>query len=227
MDSLWELVPTMDERKCAYCGVPVTARERDHVFPSCLYPPSRSNSRIQRLTVPVCSCCNRGWSDDEAHFRNVLLVSGQPNEAVRELWDIKALRSFREVNGHRRVRDLLQQMHRVETSTGERWTIYPGRDKRVMRIVRKVIRGLCHYHGVMSPVSDERVWADVLKYKVPQEFLDQMEHHHREQDIAEYRYQVLNEPPIHSAWLITFYKRRTFIGMVSTSEDGFPENGWA
>lgn len=96
-----------------------------------------------------------------------------------------------------------------------------------MRIVQKVIRGLCHYHGVMSPVSDERVWADVLKYKVPQWFLDQMEHHHWEQDIAEYRYQVLNEPPIQLAWLIKFYKRRTFIGMVSTSEDGFSENGSA
>jgi hypothetical protein len=217
----------MNKRKCAYCGVPVTYRERDHVFPSCLYPPSRSNSRVQRLVVPVCSPCNRGWSVDEDHFRDVLLMSGEPNEAVRELWERKVLQSFRKDGGRRRVRDLLEQMHRVETSAGERWAIYPGRDERVMRIVRKVIRGLCHYHGVMSPVSDERVWADVLKYVVPQEFLDQMEHHHREQDIARYRYQVLSEPPIHSVWLITFYERRTFIGMVSTLENGFPENGWA
>lgn len=213
-------------KKCAYCGVPVTSRERDHVFPKCLYPPSRSNSKVQRLTVPVCSTCNSGWSNDEAHFRNVLLMAGQPNESVRKLWK-KTLRSFKKVDGHKRMKDLLEQMHRVKTDNGEEWMIFPGNDERVMRIVRKVIRGLCHHHGIMSPVSDQRVWADVLKYTVPCEFLNQMKHHHREKDVAKYRYQVLDDPSIHSAWLITFFERRTFIGMVSTSEGGFPENGWA
>jgi hypothetical protein len=217
----------MNEKNCAYCGVSVTGRERDHVFPSCLYPSSRSDSKVQRLTVPVCSRCNRGWSDDEAHFRNMLLVSGEPNEAVRELWQTKTHRSFKEIDGHRRIRDLLEQMQRVETEVGERWAVYPGKDERVMRIVRKVIRGLCHYHRIMSPVSDQRVWADVLRYRVPPEFLNEMEYHHREKDIAKYRYQILDDPPIHSAWLITFFERRTFIGMVSTLKDGFPEEGWA
>jgi hypothetical protein len=115
-------------------------------------------------------------------------------------------------------------MRTVGTSNGEQWAIFPGDDERVMRIVRKVIRGLCHYHGIVSPVSDQRVWADVLRrYAVPRGFLDQMEHQHREKDIAEYRYQVLDDPPIHSGWLITFFERRTFIGMVSTSEGGFAE----
>ena len=153
-------------------------------------------------------------------------MSGEPNKAVQELWQTKAHRSFKEVDGHRRVRDLLEQIQRVETEVGERWAVYPGRDERVMRIVRKVIRGLCHYHRIMSPVSDRRIWTDILRYRVPPEFLNEMEHHHREKDIAEYRYQILDEPPIHSAWLITFFERRTFIGMVSTSEDGFPEEEW-
>jgi hypothetical protein len=213
----------MDEKNCAYCGVSVTSRERDHVFPKCLYPSSRSDSKVQRLTVPVCSPCNASWSDDEAHFRDMLLVSGEPNEAVRELWQTKAHRSFGKIDGHRRISDLLEQMQSVETELGEQWAVYPGKDERVMRVVRKVIRGLCHYHRIMSPVSDQRVWADVLRYRVPPEFLSEMEYHHREKDIAEYRYQILDEPPIHSAWLITFFERRTFIGMVSTSKDGFSE----
>jgi hypothetical protein len=51
-----------------------------------------------------------------------------------------------------------------------------------------------------------------------------MTYAHREQDIAEYQYQVLCETGIHSAWLIRFFQRVTFIGMVSLSEDGsFPE----
>ena len=32
--------------------------------------------------------------------------------------------------------------------------------------------------------------------------------------------------PIHSAWLIMFFERRTSIGMVSTSRDGFSGEGW-
>lgn len=40
------------------------------------------------------STCNRGWSDDEAHFRSVLLLAGEPNEAVQELWTTKTARSF-------------------------------------------------------------------------------------------------------------------------------------
>jgi len=92
-----------------------------------------------------------------------------------------------------------------------------------MRVVRKVIRGLCDYHRIMSPVSDRRVWADVLKYEVPQEFRDRMQYDHRDKDIVEYRYQVLDDPVIHSAWLLTFFERCTFIGWVSTSVEAFPE----
>lgn len=76
----------------------------------------------------------------------------------------------------------------------------------------------------MTAVSEKRVWADVLKYQIPEEYLSKMAYEHREQDIADYRYQVLCESGIHSAWLITFFQRVTFLGLVSLSEDGlFPE----
>lgn len=84
-----------------------------------------------------------------------------------------------------------------------------------MRVVRKIVRGLCYHHHVMSPVADHQIWADVLKYTIPQQFLDEMEQHHREADIVEYSFQVLNEPEINSAWLLTFFERRTFIAIVS------------
>lgn len=213
----------MSQKTCAYCGALVDRHEKEHVIPRCLYPKSKSNSKVQRLTVPACSKCNRGWSDDEAHFRNVLLVSGDPNLVAEELWRTKARRSFEQIDGPRRVRDLLDQMRPVETMKGERYAIYPGEDERVMRIVRKVIRGLCHFHGIMSPVPDRRVWADVLRYQVPQQFMEEFEYHHREQDIFEYGYSVLDEPPIHSAWLLSFFEKRPFIGLVSTLENGFQD----
>jgi hypothetical protein len=211
----------MSGKRCAYCGAPDAKLEKEHVFPKCLYPPSKGGSKVQRMTVLACSQCNRGWSDDEAHFRNILLVSGEPNPPVQELWGTKALPSFDQPDGLRRALDLLRQMRPVDTDDGQRYAVFPGEDTRVMRVIRKVIRGLCHYHQVMSPVPDRRVWSDVLKYRVPQEFYDQMQYHHREEDIAEYRYSVLDDRVIHSAWLLTFFKRCTFIGIVFTWEDGF------
>jgi hypothetical protein len=176
---------------------------------------------VQRLTVPACNPCNNGWADDEAHFRNVMLLAGEPNDAVYELWNTTAARGFRQADGIRRLDDLIEQMKPLQTPEGRRHMIFPGQDQRVMRVVRKIVRGLCHYHDVLSPVSDTRVWADVMRYAVPPAFLAEMPVHCREQDIVEYRYKVLNEGRIQSIWLLTFFERRTFVGLVATSEEGF------
>ena len=205
----------MRETTCAYCGALAAAGTREHVIPRCLYPRSKSASRVQRLTVVACAQCNNGWADDEAHFRNVLLLAGEPNEVVREIWKTSAARSFVEPDGKRRLRDLIDQMKPIQISDAERHMIYPGEDARVMRVVRKVIRGLCFHHRLPSPVADSQVWADVLKYVVPQEFLDEMPIHHREKDIVEYRYLPLTYEDMDSLWLLTFFERRTFIGVVS------------
>ncbi|MBN2285976.1 MAG: hypothetical protein JXI43_05980 [Tissierellales bacterium] len=176
------------------------------------------------MTIPSCNECNKGWSDNEVHFRNVLALAGEPNEARRELWETTIRRSFEKEDGIRRVRDLVEILHSVEIEGNDRQMVYPGQDERVLRIIKKIIRGLCHYHGVISAVSEKRIWADILKYKIPEEFLPEMAYEHREQDIAEYRYQILHEYGINSAWLITFFQRVNFVGTVSMSEDGsYPE----
>ena len=61
----------MKETTCAYCGK-LAICESEHVFPDCLYPASKSNSKVQRLTVPACQDCNRSWSNDEEHFHTFL-----------------------------------------------------------------------------------------------------------------------------------------------------------
>jgi hypothetical protein len=209
----------MQPRKCAYCGKLAEKRDKEHVFPKCLYPLSKSKSKVQRLTIPSCNNCNNGWSDDEAHFRNMLLIAGEPNAAVTELWETTANRSFNEVDGYRRVLDLITQMKPIETPTGRRYMVFPGKDQRVVRVLKKIIRGLCYHHQVMlPPISDQQIWVDVLDYVVPQQFLDEMEHHHREADIIKYSFQVMNEPDMDSAWLLTFFERRSFIAIVSPVE---------
>ena len=209
---------------CAYCGVSGVSLTREHVFPKNLYPPSKAASKVQRLTVDGCFDCNNGWSDDEAHFRNMLSISGTPNAALQELWQGKITRGLAQVDGPKRAFDLAVQMQPV--GSGDRYRVYPDRDPRVRRVLQKVVRGLCHHHGVMTAVPDQRILVATLPVKVPDEYLALTEHHHREQDIAEYRYAVLDSNGVHSVWLLTFFENKHFFGIVSESADGIPGLAW-
>ena len=203
------------EKLCAYCGKP--ASDREHVFPKCLYPTSKSKSKIQRLTIPACNECNNGWANDEAHFRDMMVLAGGLGGTANELWK-PVQRSFKKSDGKRRLKDIILQFKPVG---GNNYKIYPGQDERVIRVVKKVIRGLSHYHKMMTAVPESLVWVDILKFQIPKNFFDEMVCSHREKDIAEYRYQELNdyEHDIYSAWIITFFGRIPFIGTVS-----FPES---
>jgi len=207
---------------CSYCGERV-ATDKEHVFPKNLYPDTKAQSRIQRMTIPSCNICNNGWSDDEAHFRNILGVLEKPNKSQRELLESTIMRSFTKLDGARRIRDIVNSMHPVEFDGQPRHKIYPGEDVRVVRVIKKVVRGLSHYHQVMSAVPNSRIWVDVMKYRIPYEFLSVMIYEHREQDIAEYRYSVLEDSEIHSAWLITFFGKVSFIGLVLSSDNSLIE----
>jgi len=194
------------KNRCAYCGSD-TASTNDHVIPGSLYPEA---SLFQRITVRACVACNNGWANDEAHFRNMLLLSGNPTAAVHELWQGKVRRSFVQPDGRKRARDLIEQFVPVATPKGERHMIYPAKDERVLRIVRKIVRGLCHHHGLLSPVQDEQVYADIQRFEVPPEFLAEMTSTHADEDVLQYRYGVVHEPEIHSGWLLNFYDRTPF-----------------
>jgi len=164
--------------------------------------------------VPSCRRCNAGWSDDEAHFRNVLAVSGATTQAVEELWETTIYRSFREPDGVRRLVDLYEQIKQVELDGRLRNVIYPGKDPRVLRVIRKIVRGLCHHHGVGTAIPDERVWADVLTFPIPDKLMSELTLRHAEQDIVEYYFEPSSAPPVHSTWFLRFFERRPFVALV-------------
>lgn len=202
------------EKLCAYCGKP--ASDREHVVPKCLYPPSKSKSKLQRLTIPACNKCNNSWSDDEAHFRDVMFLAGKPGGNVNELWEIFQ-RSLKKSDGRRRLKDIISQLKPVRDNN---YMIYPGQNERVIRIVKKVIRGLSHHLEIMTAVPESLVWVDILKFQIQENFLDEMVWSHIEEDIVRYGYQILNdyEHNTYSAWIITFLGRVSFVGTVSFSE---------
>lgn len=208
---------TMRLKSCSYCGRKFEVLQREHVFPDNLYPKNSSDNKVQRLTIPACDECNKSWSDDEVHFRNVLIMAGlYPNSSRQELFSEKMMPSFDEVDGFRRMMELMSLMKPVSKSGQQLQQIFPAEDERVLRVVRKIIRGLSHFHNLETAVPDNRVWADVLRYEIPPEYLATMESHDRDPNIVSYKFNPLNEPgiEIQSAWVIKFFNSVNFIGFV-------------
>ena len=109
--------------------------------------------------------------------------------------------SLRQIDGPRRVQDIVDTWQQIEVNGKTRHIIYLGEDTRVIRVVKKIVRGLSHHHNVMTAVPESRVWADVMKYRLPADLFAQMAYAHREPDVVEYRYSVIEEVGIQSAWL--------------------------
>jgi hypothetical protein len=78
-------------------------------------------------------------------------------------------------------------------------------------------------------VLDEQVWADVQKFEIPPEFLTEMTSAHVEEDVLQYRFGVIEDPDIHSCWLLRFFARTPFFCIVyrrpQTQADRTPESG--
>jgi hypothetical protein len=210
--------------KCTYCGVEGVPLERGHVVPKGLYPDSRRTPDLQLITVRECAACNRGWSDDEAYFRGVLLLAGEPNEPVKELWKTKIKRSLDENDGLRRAKDLVDRIVPVIVDGQERKMIYPGEDERVIRIIKKIVRGLSHYHRVEDGIDDARIRADVLRYSVPGDLWSTGTFYKRGSDIFRYWYKRLDddEKELSSLWILTFFDRREFIAVVDAPNRTWP-----
>ena len=173
--------------KCAYCGEPAMRTEKEHVFPACLYPKATLQaSKVQRLTIPACRGCNGSWSDDEPHFRNVIVLTGDPPSPERtHLFESTVSRSFDEVDGFRRMSDLVALVRDSRDLDGQ-LRIYPGSDPRVVRVAKKIIRGLCFHHDLDWPVEESRVQIRVLGVGSPLPIVPGMEYYHRDPRVAEY-----------------------------------------
>lgn len=92
-----------------------------------------------------------------------------------------------------------------------------------VRSVKPVMLGSIGYYPYMSPVLDQRVYADVMKYEVPAKFDETMKRDHRDPEVFQYKHIVIHRVGIHSAWFLTFFERTMFVGIVSMSPDGFKE----
>jgi hypothetical protein len=149
----------------------------------------------------------------------MLVIAGDPPTPERnELWNTTMKRSLDLGDGIRRIRDLQLQIMPVLVTGESRYIVFPGNDPRVTRVIRKIVRGLSYFHGLNWPVPDEQVWADVLKYELPENLLAEAKYNHRDTDIVEYWFQVLNQDDIYSAWVLRFFRLIRFIAVVAPTQ---------
>jgi hypothetical protein len=182
--------------------------------------PTTGDLRIQRPTVPECVRCKTIWQDAENHFRNILVVAGDPNGAVWEQWEGPIRRSFQHPSGRRWATDIVEQMVPVTKHDGLRHMVYPARDPKVMLVVRKIIRGLFHYHKLGTAVAETHVWADVLKYLIPPDLKERLNWFHLGRDFVEYGFEATENPELNvrSAWYLRFYGQREFVGITTYTQ---------
>jgi len=204
------------KKKCAYCGG--EANTDDHVIPKNLYPKSIRNQNVQLLTVPSCKKCNEGFSDDEEHFRNILVFGGHNNEIVNELYHDKVYPSFSERKSMRHFWQLVDSMEEIDTSSGKKHIIFPIKDIKFERVLRKIFRGLGYKH-FRCCLSKEHIKVGVFQYQMP-EFLKKEKWYNCVPEVFSYIFYIfLVDDGLFSCWLFKFFESRYYWGTINITEE--------
>ncbi len=200
----------MDE--CAYCGQPATTV--DHIPPKRLFtPPLPSNL----VTVPACTKCNNGASNDDEVFRNEMaILCGSFREsataAERLQVSIRALRRNKKT-----LRNFVLSAQRVDRYSQGGIYLGPGYavpiDRAVhQRVNERIVRGLYKHH-VGKRLGNTAIRFTHIDKRKPtwQEGLYALRslglRHAPIGDCKtfQYAYGCAADDPTHSVWLLHFF----------------------
>ena len=212
--------PAKPSSNCAYCGkylAPDAIQTSDHVVARQMYPDRSPNP--QYIQVTSCGPCNSGFSRDEEHFRAMLAMSGPGNEVIDGIWP-RTLRGLRRNPGP--VHAIAPHARIVGPEGLESVVLYPGEDERVLRTIRKIVRGLWRHHE-MCPfhLRDDQVYAlievPLLKALELEDDLPEMLREEQDPRVFQYRYCTLPSVNAEGAWAffhLIFYETRSFWAVV-------------
>ena len=173
-------------------------------------PPTR-RSEWRPIIIPTCESCNNGSSDDDAHFRTVVVIAGKANADATELWDGPIRRALREVDGRRRVKDVYELMSPATDAGEGQYRIFPANDERVLRVVRKITRGLCFHHQLPTPVEGD-IFSDILRLPPPEGTINSMTSVVALPGVFSYAYGILDDE--RSVWILEFFDRTAFVSLI-------------
>lgn len=187
--------------------------------------PTDKDPKIQWPVVPECEECRKIWQDAESLFRIVaVLASKEGNAAAEEQWFGSIKRSFDHASGPKWLAEMLSYLTPVEVDGRLHLQVHPAKVAKAMTVLRRTIRGLVHWHKLGTAIPDKRVFADVYRVPFAPEYHDRFTEVILDEDFCRYYYADLRADGegYHSVWVIQFYRRGTFLGIVSALENGFP-----
>jgi hypothetical protein len=94
------------------------------------------------------------------------------------------------------------------------WTIYPGREPRILRIVNKIIRGLSCYHNLRWPLSDRDVLCTLWPYQSDPGFDVAWDWNVIRAGVFDYSFATDVDRDCESLWALSFFGRVNFLGCV-------------
>ncbi len=209
----------MKNKPCAFCGSTEkdNPRTKGHVLQKSMYPEVGFEA-VQRITVPECARCSAIWKDAEDKFRSLMVMCATvSNEYATAQWEGRIRRAHgREQDGTQRMRDLLKWVVTQTTPDGEEWKLYPGSIEDIHIVIRKMVRGLCHWHKLGTQVKDHQVLVVGQYENQPPTDAHAVEFNHVP-GVFRYSYfhRHLEASVFHVTWLLTFYEVLSFISHVS------------
>lgn len=146
------------------CAAPVDTRADD--------------PKIQRIKVSCCFTCNQFYSKDEAHFRAIVTMAGEVvTPERRERWKLVERSFLNPTSGPKDLIAVLEKMVPVTGQDRSQNMVYPAKDERVVRIVKKITCGLGIHNQVFQTfVSAGKMSVDILAYPLPPDFENGFEH---------------------------------------------------
>jgi hypothetical protein len=209
----------MKNKPCSFCGSTEkdNPRTKGHVLQKSMYPEVGFEA-VQRITVSECARCGATWKDAEDNFRSLLVMcAAEGNQHATAQWEGPIRRAHdREQDGRQRMRDLLKWDVTQKTPAGEEGKLYPGSIENFHIAVRKMVRGLCHWHKLGTQVKDHQVLVVGQYENQPPADAQAVEFNHVP-GVFRYSYfhRHLETDMFYVTWLLTFYEALNFISFVS------------
>lgn len=199
---------------CVICGKrPATTDE--HLPPKGFFKGTTGQLR----TVPACSICNNGSSNDDEELRNYISAQvGKPTESAAKLWSGGALKSLKRSNRLRS--ELSKNLREVQISgpSGERSTrlAFTVSLALYQRVFERITRGLHFFHTGNMLRPETRVVVDPL-YESPniaELGLEEMQHHTVADGAFEYHFFVDACGVDNGLWLFSFHSSHWVMSIV-------------
>lgn len=232
-DSLRELKMSNPPFKscCVFCGRSDEPLTDDHIPPKCLF----RKPRPACITVPACSRCNLGTSQDDEFLRNFLLTRADSSESEEANEQAEAMfRGLARQEQRGFLKSLLRRIGRLPLfgKSGMYYGTIPvfiSDEERLDRIFQKLLCGLFYHEttqlcppDVETVVKPVEFWQSMSSVEPDLSVLQQSAPRVIRQNAFEYRFVQGAEGGCESLWLLSFYGNLLYIGAMRTGGDEEP-----